>query len=531
MSVHIISVVAAVVDTQQLTLYQENGDTIEIPQGDPRLAKIVEQITPILAEGKTAHVDLTSKNIDHTYREYEEASDGLVKFFKVAKSTLFSLFGSSEPKAVPKTVPTQNLGKIPVHVVGDPTPVAVPQLIVDSPFVMKTSINEEQANRDRLLAATQEIISNATPVASPEFHERDVDRGDKSGTHTIISVVDNQVVAGIEQLKPQITRAVELGSTKAMDAFMSRISKVVKDRRHSVDDLLKFLKRGDLPITDNGNIIIYKVLRRYGTGGYVDYHTNKVHQRIGSKVWMDPSLVDHNRSKECSNGLHVASRDYIYSFSGDVCVLAYVNPEDVIAVPEYDANKMRVCAYHILDELPEEAYAQLRQRSSFTDNSKAKLMLGKAIAGDYPEPDQSVHITDHNGCGVIITSLVRTKEEEKPVSQETIEDVVVTPAPVKPPVVEVEPIDTTDKAKISAPAVDPKGIAQKVMAAKAESRAEKADRLWEAFDSIPAADIVAKSKAANELLLYKKKTKVSWNTLGLSNQMGETLQSALIKAE
>ena len=149
MSAQIISVVAAVVDTRQLTLYQENGDTIEIPQGDPRLAKIVEQITPILAEGKTARVDLTSENDDHAYREYEEASGGLVKFFKVAKSTLLSLFGSSEPKPAPKTVPTQNLGKIPVHAVGDIGPVAI------SPFVMKSTISEEQASRDRLLASTR----------------------------------------------------------------------------------------------------------------------------------------------------------------------------------------------------------------------------------------------------------------------------------------------------------------------------------------------------------------------------------------
>lgn len=530
MSAQIISVVAAVVDTRQLTLYQENGDTVEIPQGDPRLAKIVEQITPILAEGKTARVDLTSENDDHTYREYEEASGGLVKFFKVAKSALLSLFGSSEPKPAPKTVPAQNLGKIPVHAVGDPAPVNAPvsNLVVNSPFVMKSSINEEQANRDRLLAATREIISHATPVASPEFHERDIGREDKPGTHTIISVVDNQVVAGIEQIKPQITRAVELGSTKAMNAFMSRISKVVKDRRHSVDDLLKFLKRGDLPIADNGNIIIYKVLRRSESGGYVDCHTKRIHQRIGSKVWMDPSLVDHDRGQECSNGLHVARRDYIYGFSGDVCVLAYVNPEDVIAVPNYDADKMRVCSYHILGELPEEAYAQLKQRKSFTDNSKAKLMLGKAIAGDYPEPDQSVHITEHNGGGVIITPLVRSKKEEKPTSVETTEDVVITPASVKPPVMEAEPIDTTDKSEIKAPVVDPKCVANKIVAAKAETRIEKANRLWTVFINTSPDDAAARHTAASELLLYKKNAKVSWNSLGLANETGETLQRFIV---
>jgi hypothetical protein len=531
MSAQIISVVAAVVDTRQLTLYQENGDTVEIPQGDPRLAKIVEQITPILADGKTARVDLSSENNDQTFRDYEEASGGFVKFFKVAKSALLSLFGSSEPKPAAKTVPTQNLGRIPVHVVGDPVPVATPSLVLNHIFVEKSSISEEQANRDRLIAATKEIISNAVPVGSSEFHERDIDHGDKEGSHTIISVVNDQVISGVEKIKPQIARAVELGSTKAMDAFMTRISKVAKYRRHSVDDLLKFLKRGDLPIADNGNIIIYKVLKRSESGGYVDCHTKKIQQRVGSRVWMDPSLVDHDRGQECSNGLHVASKDYIYGFSGDVCVLAYVNPEDVIAVPMYDPNKMRVCAYHILDELPEDAYSSLRQRKSFSDNSKAKLMLGKAIAGGYPEPDQSVHITKHNGGGVIITPLVRPKEEGKPEPVEMVEDVVVNPAPTPVPVKEAEPIDTTDKDEVKAPAVDPKSVAQKVMAAKAESRVEKAERLWNTFDGISATDTTAKQSAAEELLAYKKATKISWTALGLSNDIGETLQKAIAKSE
>jgi hypothetical protein len=212
-------------------------------------------------------------------------------------------------------------------------------------------------------------------------------------------------------------------------------------------------------------------------------------------------------------------------------VLAYVNPEDVIAVPMYDPNKMRVCAYHILDELPEDAYSSLRQRKSFSDNSKAKLMLGKAIAGGYPEPDQSVHITKHNGGGVIITPLVRPKEEGKPEPVEMVEDVVVNPAPTPVPVKEAEPIDTTDKDEVKAPAVDPKSVAQKVMAAKAESRVEKAERLWNTFDGISATDTTAKQSAAEELLAYKKATKISWTALGLSNDIGETLQKAIAKSE
>lgn len=513
MSTHIIYVVAAVVDVRQLTLYQQDGTTVDIPQGDPRLAKIVEQITPILADGGIATIDLSNENDDNAYQDYEEASGGLVKFFKVAKSKLLSLFDNSDSKATPDTVPTRSMGTIPVHGIGD--------VLANLPFVEKSSVNEEQANRDRLLAATQEIISHATPVAHPEFHERDVDRGETVGTHTIISVVDNQIVPGVEQLRPQIARAVELGSTKGMDAFMTRISKVAKDRQHSVDDLLKFLKRGDLPIADNGSIIIYKVLKRASSSGYVDCHTRLVSQRVGSRVWMDPSLVDHDRTQECSNGLHVARRAYIGRFSGDVCVLAYVHPEDVIAVPEYDSNKMRVCSYDILAELPYEAYECLKQNKPFSDNSEAKLLLGRAIAGDFPEPNQSVHITERKVEGVIITPLVRTKEENE-LTKATVKVMEV--------VKEAEPINTMDKTEIVAPAVDPKDIAQKVMAVKAETRVDKAQRLWNAFSSFTA-DAAAKHTAANELLLFKKKAKVSWISLGLPYNTGDILQASITKPE
>ena len=43
-----IRIMAAVVDTKRLTLYKEDGDTVLIPQGDPRLARIVEETKDIL---------------------------------------------------------------------------------------------------------------------------------------------------------------------------------------------------------------------------------------------------------------------------------------------------------------------------------------------------------------------------------------------------------------------------------------------------------------------------------------------------
>lgn len=188
---------------------------------------------------------------------------------------------------------------------------------------------------------------------------------------------------------------------------MARVAAVASKRNHSAQDLMKFLQKGDLPIADDGSIIIYKVLRSKSNGKhtYVDCHTKNVPQRVGSYVHMAESLVDPDRRNECSNGLHVARRGYVGGFSGDVCVIAKVAPEDVIAVPQYDANKMRVCGYHILFELSDDDFKKLKKNQPITDTTEGKLLVGRAIAGDHPPPIENVKITEHHGRGIVITSL------------------------------------------------------------------------------------------------------------------------------
>lgn len=524
-----IRVIAAVVDTKQLTLYQENGDTVAIPQGDPRLAPIVRSITPILAvgSGSVAEVDLGEEEALGTpYREFEEQHQATgIRFFRVAKATLANLLSKAanalkEPSAEP--VKEQTLGAVPVPlevsrkaIVGTISKQADQKLDPGhSIFVEKTSLSSTNTTplittkeAEKLLTAAEEIIANAVPASAPDFHDRET--GEK-GTSTIVAVVNDQVVGDVEKLKPQLTRAVQSNTPNGMAAFMKRIAAVVKERRHSIEDLLRFLEKGDLPIANDGSIVIYKVLRRKGDV-YVDCHTQKVTQRVGSYVYMSPSLVDHNRHQECSNGLHVARRAYLGGFSGDVIVLAKVAPEDVIAVPAYDANKMRVCGYHILYELDDEAFRKLKQNQAFTDNDEAKILLGKALAGDHPPPDQRVEITAQQGEGVKITSLVQAKLEPP-----TIEAKVVVPAEAL-----VEPKEN----KLDAPVVDPKEVVKEITKAKVEgeSRAAKAKRLHKTFEKAKSAK--AKKKAALELMGHKKKVKQSWTALGLSDEIGKVLQN------
>lgn len=470
MNKQIIRVVAAVVDTEALTLYKPDGSTYIIKQGDPRLRKIVDEITSDLLLQNWADADVSPLE-NNAYADFEEQTNGLVKFFRVAKKKLASFFGSdNEP------VGNMSVGSVPIE------------------------------KAQKTMKAIDEIMANATPVTDHKFSENGMDNQENivegssndiytpskhtstDASDTVIAVVGDKIIPGMEKIKNQFIRANKMGSAQGVQRFLERIGAVAKDRLHSVEDLLKFMERGDLPIADDGSILIYKVLRRHDKkdGVYLDWYTGKVEQWVGAYVCMDKSLVDHNRNQECSNGLHVARRGYINGFNGDVCVIAKLAPEDVITVPAYDANKMRVCGYHILHELSADQYRSLRENKAITNTEEGKLLLGRMLAGNHINRTDEVCITEHQGGGVIVTNLVKKKitkvEEVKPT--EALADVHI---------------------EVADP-VDPKAVMEEVSKL---SRKDKALTLQKAYQSAP-------TKENYEALLnHKKTTKVSWEKLGI----------------
>lgn len=505
-----IRVVAAVVDVHQLTLYREDGNIINIPQGDPRLSKLVDEITPILTAGGVAEVELDSLAPVDQYRQFQDLTGAVMQLFVIAKNVLGPLLNQLNPPAPVAPAKPAVLGAvpnasapIPVMVIGD-LPAQAP---VGAGWVPEESVQKTQA-------AVAEIMANARPVSSNDFVP-DALEGD-TASDTLVAVVEGEVITGVEKLQPQIAHALKQKSAKGMEAFMKRIAKVAKVRRHSVEDLLKFMEKGDLPIADDGSIIIYKILRRKdgSEDTYVDCHTGKVPQKVGSYVCMHESLVDHNRGQECSNGLHVARRQYLGAFPGDVVVLAKVAPEDVIAVPLYDANKMRVCGYHILFELSEAAFKALKKNLPFTNTEEAQLVLGRAISGDHVGRLEEVRITENNGGGVTVTPLV-TETTSKVTAER------------KPTVAKAKALEEDERPELNAPQVSPKAVQTAVKQAlkEAESRSARAQRLWAEFKK--AKTKRAKADVAQVLLDHKRSTKVGWTTLGLDADAGDILNAAI----
>ena len=473
-----IRVIAAVVDTANLTLYKESGETLIIPQGDARIRPILDTAVPMLVKQGYADIDLATLNPPSEYAQFEEASNGAIKLFRVAKSKLLGLFGKKDPEPVMPVEP-MSAGIVPC-----------------TSMLLATQ-------------AVEEILQHAIPVASPEFHEVGIpqqgnvveasgttvkEHGEDDAPDTIIAVVEGKVIPGMEKIKTQFGRAAALGSTQGMENFLRRLGAVINERKHSVEDLLKFMERGDLPVADDGCILIYKVLNRLGKN-YVDCHSKRVEQWVGAYVCMDPSLVDHNRNNECSNGLHVARRGYVREFRGDVCVLAKVAPEDVIAVPTYDANKMRVCGYHIIAELTPGQYQLVKQNKAISVDPEGQILLGKAMAGQHIGKTHEVRITGHMGQGVKVTALDAPKRAK-----------AVDVAPVE---ALANPAEETKEAPL-----DPKLVVKQVEEVKQLTRKEQAAKLYADYqncDDFP----TARAEALQALMAFKKASKVSWEKLGL----------------
>jgi len=80
---------------------------------------------------------------------------------------------------------------------------------------------------------------------------------------------------------------------------------------------------------------------------YTDMHTRQMRIVLGEPVRQERKECDADFRKDCSNGLHVGATRYVESFAGgsNAVLVCYVNPANVVAVPDHDHSKMRVCEY------------------------------------------------------------------------------------------------------------------------------------------------------------------------------------------
>jgi hypothetical protein len=152
---------------------------------------------------------------------------------------------------------------------------------------------------------------------------------------------------------------------KPMLNFLERIMQ--NPSKRAVDELYKFLEHKNLPITEDGCFIAYKKV----TEDYKDYHSRSFNNSIGSVNEMPRNNVCDDFNVTCSKGFHVGSLYYAtqeFAANEGRVVLVKVDPADAVSVPkDCKQQKLRVCKYEVIAELPPEEYQKGLQQPIYSE--------------------------------------------------------------------------------------------------------------------------------------------------------------------
>jgi len=436
MNSKLIKVISIVVDKHNITLYKEDGSTLKFSQGQIEIKELMKKMISDINQNGFTLVNEEDLLINNHFSKTEKLLNKVIKFFSITKNKIHSLFSSED----------------------------LPVRISDEDIVMS-------------------IIDNAENSNSVDFR--------KCSDDVVIAVTeDKKIYTGMEKLDLQIKAVSKgIGSEIGLGNFFKRMQGI--KREHSLKDLLTFVEKSELPIAEDGSILAYKLLNKTNDPDvFKDCHTGNVLQKVGSIVEMDESLVDPDRRNKCSNGLHIARRAYLKSFGGNVCVLCKVAPEDVIAVPSYDPNKVRTMRYFIVAKLSDTDMQNVKQDLPLKDTN----LLGNVIKGIHTEPIERVHIGANEGGNITITNL-------KPTVKEIILDESLSN----------QSLDVLEKIE-SFNSIDPIKLAKEHSKVNNQKPTHK-ERIrflldQENFDAIDAQEIIG----------IKRKIKRSWKELGISEK-------------
>jgi len=148
-------------------------------------------------------------------------------------------------------------------------------------------------------------------------------------------------------ISARIFDMMELGlSIDPMIKFIENL--MLNPSKRAVDELFGFIDACDLPITEDGHFLAYKRVKE----DYTDVYSGTMDNSVGSVVQMERNLVDEDKSRTCSAGLHFCSYGYLSHFGGERIVVVKINPADVVAIPiDYNNAKGRTCRYEVVEEM------------------------------------------------------------------------------------------------------------------------------------------------------------------------------------
>lgn len=125
----------------------------------------------------------------------------------------------------------------------------------------------------------------------------------------------------------------------------------------AVQGLYEWLEKSKLPITEDGQIIAYKIVRE----DYFDIHSGRFDHSVGKVVEQPRNQCDENPDQTCSAGLHFCSAGYLPHYGsspGNRVVIVKIHPRDVVAFPaDYETAKGRCCRMEVIGEVQREVAA------------------------------------------------------------------------------------------------------------------------------------------------------------------------------
>lgn len=153
-------------------------------------------------------------------------------------------------------------------------------------------------------------------------------------------------------------------------------------------DLYRWCEAGGLPLTTDGEILAYKIVKF----DWTDVHTGKMDNSVGAIVEQSRELCDPDPNQTCSHGLHFCSAGYLPRFgqysSDRRVVLVKIHPADVVAFPtDYGLAKGRACKYLIAQEIDRE------KAHTFFSNFKGYYQVPTPAPAPEPPP-VTVEVTE-----------------------------------------------------------------------------------------------------------------------------------------
>jgi hypothetical protein len=260
-------------------------------------------------------------------------------------------------------------------------------MITDSSVMVLDTTNGTQVKffkeDPRFAKAVEAIVSGSpedafkfdTKTVIKTFFEVDEDSYDGEVTVTIEDGVGYVYIHEVQlktELHSALTNKIVKMAEQGFDSapivnFISNL--YANPSKTAVDELFLFIEASELPITEDGYFIAYKIVQN----DYRDIYSKTMDNSIGNVLAMPRNMVDDNRANTCSHGLHFCSRGYLNAYgsssrSDDRCLLVKINPADVVSIPsDYNNAKGRTWCYEVIGEVEGDWRATLPQQDYTSD--------------------------------------------------------------------------------------------------------------------------------------------------------------------